>query len=245
MKIAVCSKENSRISQVDDRFGRCNYFLIFNSGKKGYGSKEYIRGYELIESIENNAKDASGGAGLKAVEEVVSKEANIVIAGKFGPKAKRALEDSGIKYYAKQGMVEDALNEIMEKSGDESDKSVDKSGSDSKNKRIFVPLLENNGVESKISTHFGHAPYFAIVTIGKEPKILENNLDHHDENKSPVRQIIDIANPDCVVAKGMGKRAIQLFEDNGIELKRAQKDTLQSVMDGFENLPKLTQSCGH
>ncbi|MFW6449618.1 MAG: NifB/NifX family molybdenum-iron cluster-binding protein [Nanoarchaeota archaeon] len=241
MKIAVCSKENSKVSQVDDRFGRCNYFLIFNSGKKGYGSKEY----ELIESIENKAKNDSGGAGLKAVEEVVSKEAKIVIAGKFGPKAKRALEDSGIKYYAKQGMVEDALNEIMEKSGDESDKSVDKSGNDSKNKRIFVPLLENKGVESKISTHFGHAPYFAIVTLGKEPQILENKLDHQDEEKSPVKQIIDITNPDCVVAKGIGRRAIRLFGENDIELRKAEGDTLKSVIDGFKDLPKLTQSCGH
>jgi hypothetical protein len=31
-----------------------------------------------------------------------------------------------------------------------------------KSERIFIPLLNNKGMNSEVSGHFGHAPFFAI-----------------------------------------------------------------------------------
>jgi len=55
MKIAVCAKGKNIKAEVDDRFGRCENFVIIDTE-----SNE-------IEVIENEAKNDAGGAGGKAV----------------------------------------------------------------------------------------------------------------------------------------------------------------------------------
>ncbi|MGM5482297.1 MAG: NifB/NifX family molybdenum-iron cluster-binding protein [Nanobdellota archaeon] len=223
MKIAICAKEDNEKSIMDNRFGRCNYFLIFENTPEGF---------KFSESIKNEAQGLPSGAGLRAVEILDQAGVDKVIAMKFGPKAEKALNEMQIT--------------PIIANGENIDENIEGLNTKEKKKTIFIPLLDDAGGDSRISPHFGHAPYFAIIKEGEtQPKIIKNDVDHHDPEKSPVEQIKEIANPDVVVAKKMGMRAITLFNQNNIMLKEATKDRLQDAIDEFDNLPELSQSCGH
>jgi len=79
MKIAITSEGNSLESKMDSRFGRCAYFAIHDTDTK------------TTDFFANPAKDASDGAGPKAVEFIASKGVTKVVASELGGKAKAIL----------------------------------------------------------------------------------------------------------------------------------------------------------
>ena len=85
MKIAITSEGNSLESKIDSRFGRCAYFVIHDTNTK------------TTDFFANPARDASDGAGPKAVEFIASKGVKKVVAGEFGGKAKALLEKLNIE----------------------------------------------------------------------------------------------------------------------------------------------------
>lgn len=98
MKIAVSATDKDLNANVDQRFGRCKYFLIVDSENMDY------------KSISNESSMASGGAGVKAAETVANSGAEILITGNIGPNAHRILDTGNIKIYTgAKGTIEDAI----------------------------------------------------------------------------------------------------------------------------------------
>jgi predicted Fe-Mo cluster-binding NifX family protein len=111
--------------------------------------------------------------------------------------------------------------------------------------RILIAINENNGNDSVLSEHFGHCPYFAIYeTKTKELKIVKNELDHSNQNMTPVDQTMKF-NPDIVFSKGMGQRAIKLFNEKNVEIKTGEYGTVKEVINDLKNLKKLDSGCEH
>ncbi|MFX0117050.1 MAG: NifB/NifX family molybdenum-iron cluster-binding protein [Candidatus Hodarchaeota archaeon] len=84
MRIAVSAIGKSLDSQLDQRFGRCAYFLIVDS-----------RTMES-EILVNAAAGARGGAGIQAAQSIVGKGVKVVITGNIGPNAFQTLSAAGI-----------------------------------------------------------------------------------------------------------------------------------------------------
>lgn len=114
------------------------------------------------------------------------------------------------------------------------------------NQRLFLPLLDDKRENSEVSLHFGHAPYFGLYDFeSKNLEIIKNNLDHGNTEKSPVDQIIESMHPTVVFAQDMGMRAIDLFKENKIDLKSGPYKIVKEVVDNFDKLEDLNNSCGH
>ncbi len=99
MKLALCSTGEKLNSTLDERFGRANYFIFYNT--------ESLE----MDVIKNSAKEASGGAGGLAVQLLVDNKTEILIAPEIGPQALGALRKFGIPAF-KHGSsktVEDAI----------------------------------------------------------------------------------------------------------------------------------------
>ena len=79
MKIAITSSGNTLDSKIDTRFGRCQFFVIYDTDTKG------------IEFIPNPGKDALEGAGPASVQFVASRDVKKIISGEFGFKVKSFL----------------------------------------------------------------------------------------------------------------------------------------------------------
>lgn len=82
MKIAVSSQGAQLTSKIDERFGRCAYFLVI--------TPESLE-FEAIENTESEQ-----GAGINAAKRVIDAGAKLVITGNMGPKAFRVLKEAGI-----------------------------------------------------------------------------------------------------------------------------------------------------
>ncbi len=85
MKIAITSTGNTLESTIDPRFGRCAYYVFYDTETKA------------TEFIPNPNKDAEGGAGPASVQFVASKNVNKIISGEFGMKIKSLLDSLKIQ----------------------------------------------------------------------------------------------------------------------------------------------------
>ena len=91
MKIAVSSTGKDLNSQIDPRFGRCQYFVFVDPETMEF------------EAHENGGLMASGGAGPQAAQFISQKGASVLITGNLGPNAASALSASGIKVHLVPG----------------------------------------------------------------------------------------------------------------------------------------------
>ena len=73
-------------SPMDGRFGRADRFIVLDSGSG-----------EVLETFVNGAALDAHGAGLAAASLMGQHSVDVVVAGRFGPTAGRALELMGIR----------------------------------------------------------------------------------------------------------------------------------------------------
>ena len=81
MKVAISSVGNSPDAKLDSRFGRCSYFVIYDTET---AATEYIP---------NINKENIEGCGPASVQFVASKGVRKIVSGEFGAKVK-AISDS-------------------------------------------------------------------------------------------------------------------------------------------------------
>ena len=85
MNICVTTVSNSLDSLVDDRFGRCAYFLIVDSETMKF------------RALPNESFGATHGAGVQTAQSIVNSRIEAVITGNVGPNAFSVLSASGIR----------------------------------------------------------------------------------------------------------------------------------------------------
>jgi predicted Fe-Mo cluster-binding NifX family protein len=85
MKVAISSTGNSLESKLDQCFGRCGFFTIYDTETKG------------MEFIPNPNKDIQEGAGTVSVQLVASRDVKKIISGEFGIKIKSLLDSLKIQ----------------------------------------------------------------------------------------------------------------------------------------------------
>ena len=102
MKLAISSTGNDLASDVDSRFGRCQYFIIYDTDTKDF------------EALSNESSMATGGAGIQSVQFIQSKGAETILTGNVGPNAIDALNAAKIGVVTGvTGTVQDAVGKYI------------------------------------------------------------------------------------------------------------------------------------
>ena len=110
--------------------------------------------------------------------------------------------------------------------------------------RVLIALEENSGMDSRVSSHFGHAPFFAVWdTETKTLDIFENELEHSGP-VTPVDQIMQ-HKPDLVYTLGIGHRALRLFAEKGVVVKTGGFNRVREVLENLDKLEDMESDCGH
>jgi predicted Fe-Mo cluster-binding NifX family protein len=98
MKICLSSAGRNLDAAVDQRFGRCQYFLIVDLDTMN------------VKAIPNDSTMSSGGAGIQAAQIVTKERVDSVITGNIGPNAFQILQAAGIKVFTgAEGTIKDAI----------------------------------------------------------------------------------------------------------------------------------------
>jgi predicted Fe-Mo cluster-binding NifX family protein len=101
MKVAITSSGTNLQSNVDPRFGRCPYYIIYNTESDSF------------EALENKSRLAGGGAGIQAAQTISDMKVEAVITGNVGPNAFRVLSAASIKIYSGvTGTIKDAIEKF-------------------------------------------------------------------------------------------------------------------------------------
>lgn len=85
MKVAITSTGNSPESTLDSRFGRCSYFVVYDTEN------------QATEFIPNPNKENVEGAGPASVQLVASRGVKKVVSGEFGAKVKSIFDSLQIQ----------------------------------------------------------------------------------------------------------------------------------------------------
>ncbi len=85
MKVAITSTGNALTSKLDSRFGRCSYFVVYDTETQS------------TEFIPNPNKEHVEGAGPASVQLVASRGVKKVVSGEFGSKVKSVFDQLQIQ----------------------------------------------------------------------------------------------------------------------------------------------------
>ncbi|RLI19846.1 dinitrogenase iron-molybdenum cofactor [Candidatus Bathyarchaeota archaeon] len=117
------------------------------------------------------------------------------------------------------------------------------------NERIVIPVIEDSGLESRLSEHFGRAPYFMGVEIDSKGEIVNveavpNTSEHFGGFGRPPDKILQLK-PTALITYGMGPRALSIFQQARVAVLRANAPTVREVVEAFKRneLEELTEGC--
>lgn len=242
MKLAISSEGDTLQSNIDPRFGSCKQFLIVEIVDNAVK--------EVIATV-NEGLNQNHGAGIRAAQQLSGLGVNVVISGNLGPNVSKVLAEAGIKTVYSSDNAKTAIEKFLKNELKEINKlageSSDSEGSSMDSGEIILfPLLEKEGLNSRISEHFGHANFFGAYNFKTQFfEITENHLNHSDSKKTPIDQIIETINPKIIFAKGIGQKAMNVIKDKRLILKTGDYETVNDVLANLEQLSEVTDDCGH
>ncbi|HOJ31346.1 MAG TPA: NifB/NifX family molybdenum-iron cluster-binding protein [bacterium] len=85
MKICITSDGNNLEANVDQRFGRCAYFIFYDTETDSF------------EALANTNASGMGGVGVQNGQLMAEKGVEIVLTGNLGPNAANVLQQAGIR----------------------------------------------------------------------------------------------------------------------------------------------------
>lgn len=98
MKVAISATGPAMDSEVDPRFGRCQYFILADTETDDF------------EAIDNASGMASGGAGIATAQMIAGRNVQAVLTGNCGPNAYQVLSGAGIQVVTGvSGKIKDAI----------------------------------------------------------------------------------------------------------------------------------------
>ena len=102
--------------------------------------------------------------------------------------------------------------------------------------RVAVSVDDNNGLDSVVSPHFGRCPYYVLVDLeGQEVKqvnaVANPNYGQHAPGTVPT--FIQDQGADVMLAGGMGRRAIALFQQYGIQAATGAAGSVRHALEQY------------
>ena len=104
-----------------------------------------------------------------------------------------------------------------------------------------IPTRGDAGVEDRVFEHFGSAPYFTLYDSDSEDvTVLSNRNAHHSHGTCHPMVQLARHKIDCVICTGMGRRAIEALNSEGIKIYHADSKEVSAVINQIKE-DKLTE----
>ena len=101
--------------------------------------------------------------------------------------------------------------------------------------RLCIPSEKKGGLKDQVGYHFGRVPSYTIYDDNtKEVEIVQNTSSHMGGTKLPA-ELLHEHNVNVMLCGGVGRRAIQLFEQFGVEVYSGAQGTVENAIEQFFN----------
>ena len=99
--------------------------------------------------------------------------------------------------------------------------------------RVAIPTADDRGFDSTVFEHFGKAPYFTVVDTETGQADAEPNRGQHQGGTQSPAEIIAESGVDAILCGGLGRRAVRLFGDEGIQVYWGAKGKVKEVLEDY------------
>ncbi len=115
--------------------------------------------------------------------------------------------------------------------------------------RVAIPTMGYDGMEERVGEHFGRVPTYTIVDLSNEEVEVIDNTSEHRGGAGLPPQVIEAAGAKVMLVMALGRRAISVFEDLGIDVyvgaRGSVKDTVEMFRQEELELATLSDGCDH
>lgn len=98
---------------------------------------------------------------------------------------------------------------------------------------ICIPTLNEGGLLSEISMHFGKSSYFTFINLEngeiKEINVIESAGKHNEGSKTPA-EIIMNSGVDVLICGGLGAKATSMLRESGIDVFSGASGKVRDVI---------------
>lgn len=101
--------------------------------------------------------------------------------------------------------------------------------------RIGIPTLGEKGLEEELSPHFGRAPTFTIYDTESEEMEVKDNRSEHMGGKGKPPEQLDKNDIDVLVTTNLGRKAVAMFDKQGINVYCGASGTVQDAIEMWES----------
>lgn len=101
--------------------------------------------------------------------------------------------------------------------------------------RVCFPTEGSAGLEERVGEHFGRVPTYTIVdSETEEIEVIPNNSTHKGGKGLPA-DLLAQEGVDVMVCSGLGRKAIKLFEEHGIEVCIGAGGRVKEALEEWRN----------
>ena len=115
--------------------------------------------------------------------------------------------------------------------------------------RIVIPVLEESGLNARLSEHFGRTQYFAVIELDENGRVSNQrtvpNVGEHLGGSGRRADFILQLKPNAIITFGMGPRGLNIYQSVRVAVLRANANTVGEVIAAYnkDELEELTEGC--
>jgi len=114
--------------------------------------------------------------------------------------------------------------------------------------KICIPTMGENGLNNLVGEHFGRVPTYTIVDLDTDDVKVIPNTSHHMGGQVDPPEIMAREGVNIMICQGLGRRAITMLEEFGIEVEIGATGTVKDAVAAFRQgrLQKasMNDACG-
>jgi predicted Fe-Mo cluster-binding NifX family protein len=146
---------------------------------------------------------------------------------------------------------DEEFEEIKRKKLEKLLRDIEGKGGNRMEMRILVPVVDEGGLDARLSEHFGRAPYFAVIELDENGHVSNqrtvSNIGEHFGGSGRRADFILQFKPNVIIVYGMGPRGLNIYQNAGVAVLRANANTVKGVIAAYneDRLEELTEGCHH
>jgi len=100
--------------------------------------------------------------------------------------------------------------------------------------KICIPTMGEKGLDDSVGEHFGRVPTYTVVDLDTDEVKVVPNISNHMGGQGNPPEIMAREGVNVMVCQGLGRRAISMFEQMGIDVYIGASGTVREAIAAYK-----------